>query len=79
MKLNSRDIYPDNNTMWFAVNNATNSSFFGSSHSSGFVGIVLFLDGKWYSMPLKEEIDQNNKFFWIDLNSVDCSKDDAIV
>lgn len=59
MKLNERDVHPENNTMHFAIKK-------GSSPYPGFVGIVLFRDGIWYSMP--DEIEMKhpvNNFMWV--------------
>ncbi len=69
MKLNSRKVYPENGTLCFAVNNRTSSSLWGYKYSSGFVGVVLFENGKWHSMPDKLEISEDNDFLWIELNN----------
>lgn len=67
MKLNHRSVLPPNNTLHFAVNNRTENNWFKTKHSSGFVGVVLFEDGKWYSMPLKQEVSEYDDFYWIEL------------
>ena len=58
MKLNPKHICPPNNTLVFALNN---------DKRIGFVGILLFLDGKYFSMP--ENIEFKGDFFWIELNT----------
>jgi len=67
MKLNPRTVHPENGTMCFAINDVTITSFWRYKHSSGFVGVILFEDGKWYSFPGKVEIDNTNDFLWIEL------------
>lgn len=59
MKLNERDVHPENNTLHFAVRSFGNNP--------GFVGVVLFKDGVWYSMPGNKEVSQSNQFMWIEL------------
>jgi|GEM_PF-3481912 len=68
MKLNPRTVLPPNGTLCFAVNNRSESSWFGTRESSGFVGILLFEDGKWYSMPRKQEVSENDNFMWVELD-----------
>lgn len=70
MRLRNKNEFPENNSLVFAVSDSKQKiSFFGSNKNKhrGFVGLVLFLDGKWYSMPEKSEVD-NMEFFWIDMN-----------
>ncbi len=68
MKLNPRNVYPASGTMCFAINNVTITSFWRYAHSSGFVGVILFENGQWYSFPGKQKIDDSNDFLWIELN-----------
>ncbi len=61
MKLRERDDHPDNNTLHFAIKKS-------GSLSTGYVGIVLFRDGKWYSMPDELEMKHPvNNFMWVEL------------
>ncbi|HWY35347.1 MAG TPA: hypothetical protein VNX68_11930 [Nitrosopumilaceae archaeon] len=60
MKLNPMNVHPKNNTIHFAVRDSIWSSP---------VGLVLFLDGKWYLSPGKEEVGnkEDEKFLWIEI------------
>lgn len=58
MKLISRKVFPkNNNSLVFAVNN---------DRRIGFVGMMLFKDYKWYTMPDQSEF--LGDFFWVELN-----------
>lgn len=70
MKLKNKNELPENNTLVFALSNAQSSPGFFSSpkhRHRGFIGVVLFLDGKWYSMPDNEEVSDID-FLWIDMD-----------
>lgn len=69
MKLNSRNVFPENNTMHFVVNDLVRQPTFltRGKIERGYVGIALFIDGKWYSMPGKEEITADNNFYWVEI------------
>jgi len=56
MQIKSKQEYPEDNTLVFAINN--------SSNRSGFVGVVLFKDGKWYTYPDLRSADKLD-FSWI--------------
>ena len=64
MKLNPIDVHPENNTMHLAVKIPSK----GNSMYSGYVGVVLFKDGTWYSMPGENEMKPPfNNFMWLEL------------
>lgn len=87
MKLNPKSIKPENNTLCFVItDHVKEESFFNMNRSKilqGIVGIALFSDDKWYSVPTGDEITIN--FQWVSFDnqperlSEKTSKEDAIV
>lgn len=60
MKLNSASEHPVSGTLHLALK---------CGSRQGNVGVVLFKEGKWYSMPGVHPIEEGTTFMWIEIEN----------
>lgn len=66
LRLHKKDIHPENNTAVFAINIIYKNHLWRPIYSDRYVELILFKDGKWYSLPRMYEVTEYNDFTWIE-------------